>query len=46
MDTVSCYENELVGDLDSVPQAFKENVIKLIEGLYYYRTHGEDTQIE
>jgi hypothetical protein len=45
MDTVSCYENELIGNLDGVPQALKENVIKLIEGLYYYRKHGENTQI-
>ena len=46
MDTIDCYENELIGNLDSIEEAQKKTTIKLIEGLYYYRTHGIDTRIE
>ena len=46
MDTIDCYENELIGNLDSIEEAQKKTAIKLIEGLYYYRTHGIDTKIE
>lgn len=40
------YEDELIGELDSVPAALKQDVIKLVEGLHYYRSHGETAQVE
>jgi hypothetical protein len=46
MDTVDCYENELISNLDSTSSALKPTVIKLVHGLYYYRTHAEGDLIE
>lgn len=45
-EIVAGYEDELVGELDSVPPALKQDVIKLVEGLHYYRARGETAQVE
>jgi len=45
-DTVACYEDELVGGLDATPAELKQDVIKLVEGLHYYRVKGEAARLE
>jgi hypothetical protein len=45
-EIVGGYEDELVGKLDDIPLALKQDVIKLVEGLHYYRTHGHEAQVE
>jgi hypothetical protein len=35
-----------VGGLDSTPPSLKKDVIKLVEGLHYYRAKGEAAKLE
>ena len=45
-ETVDGYEDELIGQLDSISLQLKKDVIKLVEGLHYYRTRGHEASIE